>query len=315
VVSPVDGPVEDEGATALTRAILVLGDQWNLLILQRAFADHFRRFSQWRALGVSESVLTDRLAELVAEGILELVDYRSANRVRQEYRLTAKGLALWAFLVAIWGWENRWVDSRRHFPSLVHADCGRPADPSLGCAACGVASLSARDTITHEGSPDALTAGSRPRHHRRSSRRPEAQVDLYHPETLDVLGNRWSILVLGLAFLRVRNFADFKARLEVAPSILSSRLRQFVELGILTVGAGGTGRSRDYRLTEKGLDFFAVFALLVDWSDAWMGSPGEPADLVIYHRACGERLRPVLICRGCGDRLTRESVRPVERAS
>jgi DNA-binding HxlR family transcriptional regulator len=299
-------------ASPLTRAILLLGDQWNLLVLQRAFADHARRFSQWRELGVSEGVLADRLAELLAEGVFELADYQSVNRLRQEYRLTEKGLALWAFLVAVWGWENRWVGERHSFPPLLHTTCGGAADPVLGCGACGVAPVSARDTTTHEASPDVITPGDRHRHHRRSSRRPdesEEQLARYHPETLDVLGNRWSVLVLGLAFLRVRRFADFRARLAIAPSLLAGRLRLFTGLGVLSVSDEG-GRTRDYRLTEKGLDLFPAFACLVDWSERWEAAPGEASDLVVRHRACGERLVPVLLCRSCGEPLERTTVRP-----
>lgn len=297
----------------LTRAILLLGDQWILTILQRAFADHVRRFSQWRDLGISESVLADRLGELVGEGIFELQSYRSTNRQRQEYRLTEKGLALWPFLVAIWGWENRWVESHHAFPALVHLTCGAQADPLLGCATCDVWPVSARDTTTHESPVASLGSGQRPRHHRRASRRPGGP-GVYQPETLDILGNRWSILVLGLAFLRVRTFAGLKARLAVAPSVLSNRLRHFVDIGVLSLQTTPEGRSRGYRLTDKGMDFFAVFAFLQDWATTWLDDDPDHAELVVVHDHCGTPLRPVLVCRQCQGRLDRGAVAPGDPA-
>ena len=60
--------------SAIGSGLLVLGDQWNLLILQQAFLNHVRRFGDWRdALAMSESVLAGRLKELVAAGMFEPV--------------------------------------------------------------------------------------------------------------------------------------------------------------------------------------------------------------------------------------------------
>jgi len=78
-----------DGPSAIAAALLTLGDRWTLLILQRAFLTHMRRFSGWRdALGVSGSVLSNRLAEMVGAGLLVAEPYRTDGRTRTQYLLS-----------------------------------------------------------------------------------------------------------------------------------------------------------------------------------------------------------------------------------
>src|SRR5258708_1470535 len=85
-----------EPPSAIGQALLALGDQWTLLILQRAFVMRIRRFVDWRdELGVSESVLAARLKEMVAGDLLHPSQYW-AGRMRYEYRLTGRALELWS---------------------------------------------------------------------------------------------------------------------------------------------------------------------------------------------------------------------------
>jgi hypothetical protein len=88
--------------------------------------------------------------------------------------------------------------------------------------------------------------------------------------------------------------------------VLSGRLTRFTQLGILDTRPGSGGRA-EYRLADKGMAFFGVFALLVDWAQRWhTGPPGT--ELLIVHRACGKPFRPVLRCGSCGQELTRRSI-------
>ena len=114
---------------------MILGDQWTLLVLQRAFLG-VRRFADWQQdLGVSSSVLANRLREMTANGLFELRPYRD-GRVRYEYRLTDRALDLWRIYLAMWSWERAWVPRPEPLPDLVHLACGRSADVRLVCRAC-----------------------------------------------------------------------------------------------------------------------------------------------------------------------------------
>ena len=114
-------------------------------------------------------------------------------------------------------------------------------------------------------------------------------------------------MLLVAAFLGVRRFADLQNELGIAAGILSDRLRRFGELGVLTQRRTAVDRV-EYRLTRKGLEFFPVFAFLVDWAQRWY--PHPPAGgLTIRHEACGQPLRPFLRCRGCHQELRRPEVR------
>ncbi|MDN5766166.1 MAG: helix-turn-helix transcriptional regulator [Humibacillus sp.] len=299
-----------DDVSALAATLLTLGDQWNLMILHSAFLHHSRRFAQWvERLGISESVLADRIRELVAAGILESVPYRTRTRAREEYWLTESGLALWSVLVSIWAWDETWAPGRATDPvRLVHRDCDGAALPLLACAACGVRDVTARDTWTETLSAEAVVAGSRRRHHRKTSRRPLDVAASFDPQTLDILGDRWSTLLLATALLGARRFSDFRERLGIAQSVLSGRLRLFVDHGVFEAQPTPGQRGHEYRLTQKGLDFFGVFTQLVAWSRAGH-SPGRGDDLIIYHRACGYEFVPLLLCGACQQPLTRPSIR------
>lgn len=288
--------------SAIGQALAILGDRWVLLILQRAFLLRIRTFAGWHdALGISESVLAARLRELVDHGIFTLSAYRN-GRTRYEYRLTERGLQLWTLLVAIHVWERDWVESKRR-PPLLHEQCGQDARPHLGCGFC-LKPMSARDTRTEPGPLATFSRISPPRRHRRTVRS-DTSTDLigYYPASMEILGDRWSTSVLAGAFLGIRRFVDFQSTLGIAPSVLTDRLRRFVELRVFDARPDGS-----YRLTDRGLAFFAVFAFLVDWAQRELPAP-EGSALSIIHAFCGASFKPVLLCRACGRPLKRREVR------
>jgi DNA-binding HxlR family transcriptional regulator len=294
--------------SAIGQAVLAIADQWTLLILQRAFLLGTRRFADWRdQLGMSESVLAARLKELVEQGLLQPRPYRDVRRTRTEYLLTVKALETWSILVAIWSWERNWVAHREPLPELLHKTCGHRAEIDLACRACHRSPVSARDTETTRGPAATFAHVAVARLHRRTVRPGGADDPLsYYSQTFEILGDRWSTVVLAAAFLGVSRFAGFEAELGVAPSVLSARLRRFTELGILAMRPASDGR-REYKLDDKGMAFFGVFALLTDWAQRWyVGPPGT--ELHIVHRECCQPFHPVLRCRSCGEQLTRTSI-------
>ncbi len=297
--------------SAIGSALLLVGDQWNLLILQQAFLRHVRRFADWRdALGTADSVLTTRIRELVTAGILAPRSYRTSGRSRTEYRLTDKGITLWEFLIAIWAWEQQWAGGHPagRQPALEHLTCNGFTVPELGCLACSTAPVTARDTSVVSGPDTTFRNVAVPRHHRRTVRdRDRDTADSYLPQTLEILGDRWSTVLLVAAFLRVRRFADFQAELGIAPGVLSERLGRFVELGVLRQARNSADRD-EYRLTDKGLGFFPVFAFLVDWAQRWY-TRSPDGGLTIVHQACGNPLQPFLRCTRCHRPMSRTELR------
>jgi DNA-binding HxlR family transcriptional regulator len=129
----------------ISRPAALLGERWTLLLLRQVFLGT-RRFEDFQtAMDISRSVLTERLATLVDEGVLRRVAYKDV-RTRYEYRLTEKGLELWPVLMALRAWGNRWMAPEDGPPSfdIHHHACGGELDVKVDCAACGTA-LTARD--------------------------------------------------------------------------------------------------------------------------------------------------------------------------
>jgi DNA-binding HxlR family transcriptional regulator len=295
--------------SAVGQALLAVGDQWTLLILQRALLGRARRFADWRdELHIAESVLASRLKEMVARDLLVPKSYTSNGRTRPEYMLSPRAIDLWPMFVAIWSWERAWVARPKPLPDLIHDTCGKSTDVELGCGACGKWPTAGADIQT------AYDAGifaqvAVPRLHRRTVRLDASADPLsYFPETLAIIADRWSTVVLAAAFVGVRRFADFQETLGVAPSVLSARLRLFTELGVLEAADDAAGESRGYRLTPKGLAFSPTFVVLIDWANRWYASESSDSKLTIIHRGCGATLVPQLRCRKCGDVVNRTDI-------
>lgn len=117
---------------------------------------------------------------------------------------------------------------------------------------------------------------------------------------MDVVGDRWSILLLREAYYGTKRFDEFQYYLGVAPNILSARLRKFVDLGMMTRTPlpEHTGR-HEYVLTRKGLDFFPTYLALKKWGDDWLAEPAGP-QVVFKDRTSGQQIEipPPLSARG-----------------
>lgn len=127
---------------------------------------------------------------------------------------------------------------------------------------------------------------------------------------LGVVGDRWTLLILREAFLKVRRFEQFQTRLGVARRVLTERLARLVEDGVLDrVAYQQRPLRHEYRLTQKGLDLYPVVLSLVHWGDAHCaGLDGPP--VVHRHRVCGHDFRSVLTCSSCGERVDARDVEP-----
>jgi DNA-binding HxlR family transcriptional regulator len=127
-------------------ALAIVGEKWTFLVLREAF-NGVRRFDDIRRrTRAPRQILSDRLARLVAEGLLRKVPYREAGqRARSEYRLTEKGLALYPLIIALLEWGNTYaVSAEGPLVELTHRDCGAPVQLEVRCAE-GHQVASARD--------------------------------------------------------------------------------------------------------------------------------------------------------------------------
>jgi DNA-binding HxlR family transcriptional regulator len=129
--------------------------------------------------------------------------------------------------------------------------------------------------------------------------------------TLEIVGEKWTLLVLREAFYGLRRFADFEATIGCARNILSDRLRTLVEHGVLTrepYQEPGQRPRSEYRLTDKGLELLPALLALMQWGDRWVADEAGPP-VRIAHRNCGQSVEVRLVCGAGHDGLTaRETV-------
>lgn len=101
--------------------------------------------------------------------------------------------------------------------------------------------------------------------------------------TLDLVGDRWSLLIVRDAMDGAAAFTDFQRRTGIARNILTDRLRRLVERGILERRPGESGNRHLYTLTDDGRDLFAVIVTLRQWGEQHAFSANEPRSVLLDH--------------------------------
>ncbi|WP_221891462.1 helix-turn-helix domain-containing protein [Microbispora sp. KK1-11] len=99
--------------------------------------------------------------------------------------------------------------------------------------------------------------------------------------TLDVIGDRWSLLIVRDAMDGARSFTDFQQRTGIARNILTDRLRRLVERGILDRQTAPSGKRQLYTLTPAGRDLFTVIVALRQWGERHAFAPDEPHSVLV----------------------------------
>ncbi len=90
------------------------------------------------------------------------------------------------------------------------------------------------------------------------------------PQALEVMGERWSFMILRASFNGLHHFEEFLSELGIARNILSNRLAKLVEHGILKRDPCPDDRRKiEYRLTEKGLDLLPAMVALRQWGQKY----------------------------------------------
>ncbi|MDQ2761420.1 MAG: helix-turn-helix transcriptional regulator [Actinomycetota bacterium] len=128
--------------------------------------------------------------------------------------------------------------------------------------------------------------------------------------TLEIVGEKWALLVVREAFLGNRRFDEMVRRTGAPRDTLAARLKNLVATGILERQQYSKHPARyEYRLTSAGRELYPVIVTLMQWGDRHLaGADGPPQAL--EHR-CGHRLVPKVICGECGAPVEARDVTPV----
>ncbi|GAA4212591.1 winged helix-turn-helix transcriptional regulator [Actinocatenispora rupis] len=110
---------------------------------------------------------------------------------------------------------------------------------------------------------------------------------------LDLVGDRWSLLIVRDAMDGATGFTDFHRRLGIARNILTDRLRRLVDHGILTRDTAPSGKRQTYALTAAGRDLFTAVVALRQWGERHAFAADEPRSVLVdQHGAVVPPLRP-----------------------
>jgi DNA-binding HxlR family transcriptional regulator len=140
------------------------------------------------------------------------------------------------------------------------------------------------------------------------------QLDCSVAQTLSVVGDRWTLLVLRDLFLGSHRFDDFRRSLGISPALLAERLDTLHEHGLIERRVYQDRPTRHaYWLTPKGLDLYPVLVGLLRWGDRHAPSP-DGAPVALEHRTCGGHGLPVLCCACCGEPVEAREMRAHPRA-
>jgi len=280
-------------------AVESIGDAWSWMVLCEAMIAETSRFDQFQArLGIARSTLSARLAALCANGLMK--------RDGTQYRLTEMGDDFVACIMTAIAWGNRWCPAES-LPRASHSGCADQIHGELRCSECHEL-VRARD-VNFDRRPRPileLPAGLR--------RQRAPDLDLLQrvqpssvAATLQVIGDRWSSLLIRESFYGSRRFDEFQQRLSIAPNILAQRLRRLTDLGVLARTAYQHRPARHaYQLTEKGLDLYPVPLAMLAWGDRWVFGGRPPVRLT--HKTCGRQLTPVLTCSACTNPISRADI-------
>jgi DNA-binding HxlR family transcriptional regulator len=139
--------------------------------------------------------------------------------------------------------------------------------------------------------------------------RPFADQNCSVARALEVVGERWTLLVMREVLLGHGRFAEIRRNVGLAPNILSDRLQTLVGHGLLERRRySEQPESYEYTLTQKGLDITPTIIALQQWGDHYAPSPGGPPRVPV-HTACGHDTQPRLCCSHCGEAIGRGELR------
>ena len=124
--------------------------------------------------------------------------------------------------------------------------------------------------------------------------------------SLELIGERWTLLIVRDVFRGQRRFDDIQRDLGIARNVLANRLERLVEEDILEKRQYAERPPRyEYFLTEKGIDLWPVLVSLVKWGDKYeaFGEFDGLPPVIVRHRDCEGEVDEHFICEKCGERV------------
>jgi DNA-binding HxlR family transcriptional regulator len=126
--------------------------------------------------------------------------------------------------------------------------------------------------------------------------------------SLEVLGERWTLLIVRDVLLGLRRFEEFQRSLGIARNVLTDRLNRLVEAGVLErVPYQQRPLRHEYRFTPMGRELGVPVVGLMQWGDRHLARPAGPPRLTRHH-GCGGSLRVELACATCREPVAPEDV-------
>ena len=117
---------------------------------------------------------------------------------------------------------------------------------------------------------------------------------------MEILGEKWTVVVLREVFNGIRRFDDMRERTGVPRQMLANRLAMLIDHGLLRrepYREPGARQRHEYRLTAKGFDLYPVLIAVKEWGDRYLAEPQGPP-LEFAHRDCGAQVYAEIHCAG-----------------
>ncbi len=295
---------------SVARTVEILSDAWMFLVLRESFFGA-RRFEHFQSvLGLPRNTLVIRLNKLTALNLMQKVSY-SAGTGRFEYRLTDMGRDLYPTMLALMQFGDRWLSGRAAPPlQLMHQTCGHDCSPEVVCSSCH--STVDPHAVQHRSGPG---AGVYPRDMTRKRSRRASDPDILErirpcsvARTLQIIGDRWSFLLIREMFFGVRRFDAFQENLGIASNILTDRLHRLTEHGIVEKQAYQSRPERfEYRFTVRGHALYGSMIVMMHWGDKWLSGGKSP--LILRHISCQQDFYAQVVCSVCRQELDLKQVK------
>ncbi len=286
----------------------VIGDRWAFMIIRDVYLG-VRQFEGFRRRNnIARGTLASRLKSLVDNEILYKHPYQETP-TRYEYRLTERGLDMYPILLMSWAWETKWGKGRFLPPQLTHDVCGKSMHPRLRCGQCHL-DITPREVRFKAGKYGHSAKRVGPRHQRRSKSKEEFVTGSGEKAftMLDIIGDRWTSLVIAAAFFGLQRYDDIAASIGIATNILADRLKLLVKIGVLNRVAYKERPQRfEYHLSEMGRDLYSYTVTIHEWADRWLIPDGR-SPLVLRHIPCDAPLLSEVVCSECEQSLVPSEV-------
>jgi DNA-binding HxlR family transcriptional regulator len=126
--------------------------------------------------------------------------------------------------------------------------------------------------------------------------------------SLEVVGERWSLLIIRSVGLGLNRFEPLRENLGITRSVLTTRLNTLIDYGILEKRQYSEKPPRfEYHLTQKGRDLSPALLQLMWWGDRYYPEENGPPTIAV-HKTCGGLLDHHMICEKCGESVEADRV-------